>query len=41
MLRKLMDWFPYDNGLRHERVKQISQIAVVFPLLAWVLGMQL
>ena len=21
MLRKSMDWFLYDNGLRHERVK--------------------
>ena len=29
-----MDWFPYDNGLHRERVKQISQIVVVFPLLA-------
>ena len=22
LLRKSMDWFLYDNGLRHERVKQ-------------------
>ena len=22
--RKLMDWFLYDNGLRHERVKHFS-----------------
>ena len=22
LLHKSMDWFPYDNGLRHERVKQ-------------------
>ena len=21
LLRKPMDWFPYDNGLRHERIK--------------------
>ena len=25
LLRKLMDWFLYDNGLRHERVKQFRQ----------------
>ena len=25
LLRKLMDWFLYDNGLRHERVKGYFQ----------------
>ena len=24
LLRKSMDWFLYDNGLRHERVKRID-----------------
>ena len=24
LLRKSMDWFLYDNGLRHERVKSIE-----------------
>ena len=24
LLPKSMDWFLYDNGLRHERVKQVS-----------------
>ena len=28
MLRKLMDWFLYDNGLRHERVKE-SELCVL------------
>ena len=26
LLRKLMDWFLYDNGLRHERVKRSPYI---------------
>ena len=26
MLRKLMDWFLYDNGLRHERVKDLLKV---------------
>ena len=24
LLRKSMDWFLYDNGLRHERVKHVN-----------------
>ena len=24
LLRKSMDWFLYDNGLRHERVKVVN-----------------
>ena len=33
LLRKSMDWFLYDNGLRHERVKsQISVTTVGFEL---------
>ena len=24
LLRKSMDWFLYDKGLRHERVKQVQ-----------------
>ena len=27
--RKLMDWFLYDNGLRHERVKVITFNCIV------------
>ena len=29
LLRKSVDWFLYDNGLRHERVKQNCQILVM------------
>ena len=29
LLRKWMDWFLYDNGLRHERVKPV---ALVIPI---------
>ena len=25
-----MDWFLYDNGLRHERFKEIISITVIF-----------
>ena len=28
---KLMDWFPYDNGLRHERVKLKLKVNLYFP----------
>ena len=26
-----MDWFLYDNGLRHERVKENILVSVLFP----------
>ena len=29
LIRKSMDWFPYDNGLRHERVKRIKAFAQI------------
>ena len=27
-----MDWFLYDNGLRHERVKRSSRLPMVFKI---------
>ena len=29
LLRKSMDWFLYDIGLRHERVKNITKAAII------------
>ena len=33
LLRKSMDWFLYDNGLRHERLKRKTETRLAFPFL--------